>query len=341
MNNEELDRTIEAALRSRADQVGGDELRPLRLVPVRRPQGGGVRRWGLPLLAAAVVAAIAVGTTLAVRHGDSGSARPATGGPGTSGPVTTATGSTSAAPTGTPSTTATSTGAGRPVVPNRTGPVPPGAVTTGVTAVATPATLPSPYQPLWPFVDGTAALAWQRSTAGVGGAPPWQLDAGQTALRFTRSYLGFSDIDRVVASRYDDADEAHISVGYLLPTGAAHTAATLHLLRFGTGSSAPWEVVGSDDSTLSFTLPAYGSQVASPVVISGRITGVDESIRIWIRSLGGSGSTVLQAIPAGGQDSAWTSKPLPVPTTGVLTVVIATGGHLTDVERFAVQGVHT
>ncbi|MCW2522540.1 MAG: hypothetical protein JWO63_875 [Frankiales bacterium] len=307
MNADELDRAITAALQAQADQVGERDLRPAAFTPpepTRDSTGRG--RWGRPLLAAAVVAAIAIGTILAVEHGRSGRSQPATR-PSSSPSVSRLTSPSSAI---------------APVSPSA--PV-----------------LPSPYQPLWPFGDGNAARAWQQG-AGATGSQPWHLDAGQTALAFTRSYLGFSDIDQVTGVRYDDSGEAHVSVGYLLPDGASkHTAAVLHLLRYGRGAAAPWEVVGSDDTTLSFRTPVYGSRIRPPVTVSGRITGVDEAIRIWIRSLGAARSPVLQTIAAGGQDASWTSTRLPISASGVLTIVIATGGHLKQVEQFAIQGVHT
>jgi hypothetical protein len=72
---------------------------------------------------------------------------------------------------------------------------------------------------------------------------------------------------------------------------------------------------------------------------------VDENIRIQIRQLNGradTGSTVLDTIPAGGTNRAWSSQPIPLDgRSGVLTVVASTGGHLQQVERFAIQGVHT
>ncbi len=124
----------------------------------------------------------------------------------------------------------------------------------------------------------TAAKDWQAAYRS-GGQQPWHLDAGQTALSFTRGYLGFNEINIVTSTRTDSIG-AHIGVGYRDPNGTARTAAVLHLVRFGTDSDSPWEVVGSDDATFSLEIPAYGSVVHSPVTVGGHITGVDENIRV-------------------------------------------------------------
>jgi hypothetical protein len=188
---------------------------------------------------------------------------------------------------------------------------------------------------LWPFADFRQAEQW-RTTAG--GSQPWHADPDQTALNFTHGYLGFADLDQIT-SHVLDTEGAHIGVGYLDPNGRPHTAAVLHLLRFGSAADAPWEIVGSDDTTFSLENPAYGSTVSSPVMVGGHISGVDESIRISVRRLG-SETAVGQAccLPAGGNNSPWTQL-VALAGRGVLTIVASTGGHLKGVERFAIQGV--
>jgi hypothetical protein len=195
------------------------------------------------------------------------------------------------------------------------------------------------YQPLWPFTDEAAARAWQVSYHS-GGHQPWHLDADQTALAFVR-FLGFGEIDRVT-SRTVKAADARVTVGYRSgETGEGGTAAVLHLIRIGQAPDAPWEVVGTDDTDLSLTTPVYGARVSSPLSVGGKITGVDESIRVEIRQP--STDAVLGrfcCIAAGGRNSAWSARvPFRGATDPVLTVVASTGGHLAAVERFAVTGV--
>ncbi|MFC0862134.1 hypothetical protein ACFHYQ_07475 [Sphaerimonospora cavernae] len=196
------------------------------------------------------------------------------------------------------------------------------------------------YQPLWPFADHAQAQSWTLSYRS-GGHQPWHLDADQTALSFTQGYLGFTGIDRVI-SRTVKGTHARVAVGFRGEEGGrAMTAAVLHLVKFGDEADAPWEVVGTDDTTLSLTTPAYGARVASPVQAGGRITGVDESIRVQAHHpasedvLGESGP-----VQAGGTDQPWSATLAFHATPGqTVTLVASTGGHIAEVERFAVTGV--
>lgn len=223
----------------------------------------------------------------------------------------------------------------------------PGAPPTASGTSAAPTSKPSTpnrfgYQPLWPFATEADAAAWQQSYR-EGGHQPWHLDASTIALMFTQQYLGYASVDRIVLTQFR-GNEAWITVGYDYPDDASDAglvAAVLHLVRFGTGDDAPWEVVGTEDRTLTLSTPRYGSQVSSPITVGGRITGVDESLDIQVRQVGNEQpvGTVGQ-IPAGGTDTPWTATvPITASCPGTLTIAVATGGHVTDVERFAVTGV--
>src|SRR5579875_3245291 len=105
------------------------------------------------------------------------------------------------------------------------------------------------YMPLYPFATADDVHAWQQAYAHSG-TEPWHLDAGVTATSFT-SYLGLSQVDTVVASRTDSSGE-HVSVGFHVPSSSQTvTSAVVHLVRWGTGADAPWEAVGTDDTTFS------------------------------------------------------------------------------------------
>jgi hypothetical protein len=211
----------------------------------------------------------------------------------------------------------------------------------------TPATSPSHttlrpfrYQPLWPFASEKAAAAWQHRYR-VGGQQPWHLDAEQTALSFTTGYLGFTEIDKVV-SRAIRGDDARITVGYQNSDGSNSVAAVLHLVRIGGGLDAPWEVVGTNDTMLTLDKPEYGATVASPLNVSGRITGVDDSIRIDVRQLSSAVPIgTYCCVTAGGDLTPWSAR---VNFRGAtdqvaLTIVASTGGHVQGVERFTISGI--
>ena len=83
--------------------------------------------------------------------------------------------------------------------------------------------------------------------------------------------------------------DAHVTVGFHRPDGHVSAAAVIHLVKYGSGRNVPWEVVGTDDTTLTLDVPAYGGIATSPVRIGGKITGVDESLRAEVHRLGASG----------------------------------------------------
>jgi hypothetical protein len=195
------------------------------------------------------------------------------------------------------------------------------------------------YQPLWPFRTQAEADQW-RDQYQAQGSQPWHLDAEQTALSFTTGYLGFTEVNRVVGSDVRDR-EAWVSVGYETNPGQFSTSADIHLVRFGSGADAPWEVVGTRDTDLTVEQPRYGTGVTSPVTVGGHITGVDENLRVQVRQIS-SEAPIGEAccLPAGDVDSPWqTTVSFAGATDPALTIVVSTGGHFQGVERFAITGV--
>ncbi len=190
--------------------------------------------------------------------------------------------------------------------------------------------------PLYPFGNLQEAASWQRAYR-AGGSQPERLDAAQTALAFAH-FLGYTETDQVVTSR-EDGQGAHVSVGFRNPdSGNLTTAAVVHLIRYGSGSDIPWEVVGTDDTDFSITNPAYGATVTSPMPAGGRISGVDESITVHVQQLHANGLLgQVCCITAGGTDSPWSgTTTFANPTDPLLIVSASTGGHVRNVERFTV-----
>jgi hypothetical protein len=228
----------------------------------------------------------------------------------------------------------------------------PGSATPTAPAPTTPATtptvpgtpaqttgLPAGYLPLFPFASLADVHAWQASYQS-GGHQPWHRSPDLTATAFA-AFLGYSDVTQVAQSAVRGGD-AHVAVGIKLPDGTISTAAIIHLVLFGSGTYAPWEVVGTDDRTFTVDSPAYGGTAASPVTVGGTITGVDESIRVTVHTLSAQepvGAYCCQ--PAGGTRSPWSARITFLATPGqVITIAAATGGHVAAVERFAITGTH-
>ncbi|HEX5119903.1 MAG TPA: hypothetical protein VFW65_32355 [Pseudonocardiaceae bacterium] len=230
--------------------------------------------------------------------------------------------------------------AGQPTSGTSVGPRPTPAPAVTAPGATVPPTASLAGLPLWPFADEAGVVAWQRDFHSEG-HQPWHLNADLTALSFTRSYLGYTNVDQVLAAVVSGRS-ARVTVGFDNPNGDPVTSAVLHLVRFGGGADVPWEVVGTRDTTLTLTSPAYGSTVRSPVTAGGLITGVDESLRVQVHSLSRSTPVgAVDGVPAGGDRAPWqVAVPVTMPSGhGVLTVAVATGGQSTDIERFAITGV--
>jgi Immunoglobulin-like domain of bacterial spore germination len=195
-----------------------------------------------------------------------------------------------------------------------------------------------PQAPLWPFRTQAEADQWL-ATADQGHSP-WHADAAATAQFFTMNYLGFAELDQVTSEDVR-ADEAWIGVGYRRDDGRLATSAVIHLRRFGPSSDAPWEVVGTRDTVITLDTPEYGSTVTFPIRVGGTITGVDENVHVQVRQQS-SPEPIIDTCcaPAGGERARWQ---MTIGFTGVtdpaLTVVAWSGGHVQDVEIFAITAV--
>ncbi len=241
-------------------------------------------------------------------------------------------------PTGTAGPGVTSSSTSSPSSTSSSPPASPtGSSSSSSSSVAQPS-LPSHLLGAWPFTGPSQVRAWQQAYRS-NGSQPWHLSATDTALGFTRGFLGYTEIDRVLSVK-TDGDQAVVAVGWS-GEGGQHVAALLHLARYGSGASGPWEVVGSNDTDLSLSKPGYGSQVTSPVLVGGRVSGVDENLQVIARSAAG-GQPVGSApgVPAGGSATPWsTTLPVSAHPGELVTLAVSTGGHIKQVERFAITVV--
>jgi hypothetical protein len=253
---------------------------------------------------------------------------------GSEAPKTTTT--TSSRPTGTSSTTTTSSEPAGTSSPSTSPTTLPSSVATTTVPLA------SPDLYVYPFSSLEDAEAWRRE-ANPGGHQPWHFDAGFIATSFAKA-LGVPEIAQVIKVR-EDATGAHVALGFHNPNGVPVTAWTVHLVRVGSGSGRPWEVVGDDQSAgFTLTTPTYGAVVSSPVRVGGRITGVDENIRV--RAFAGASNQPIGehcCLPAGGVASPWsTTLAFSATTARVLVITASTGGHVQAIERLVFTAVqHT
>jgi hypothetical protein len=340
-----IDERIRAALHAAADGVHEHDLRPAD-PPAEVTNRPRVVRWAAPLLAAAAVIGI-VATTIALSTSPQGQG---TNQPGTSQSATFAPSlpvSTSA--TTSPSTSRSHSKSSSPSHTTQSSKnhhshssahsVPPvGQTNCYLDVPCQGSAQTAAYEPLWPFSSYAQAHQWQ-TVDRPAGHDPGHLDAQQTALSFVQGYLGFTDITKVTSAQIGDND-AQIGVGYDLPSGGAHTAATLHLVKYSITTGypiAPWEVVSGTTTDFAIDSPSNASDVASPLTVSGTITGTDENITVSVRSLDG-GVFTGTPVPAGGDQQPW-SADVSFQASGPVTLVASTGGHVTEHERFVVTGV--
>lgn len=300
---------------------------PIRVRPVAPPPSHR-GRWIAG--AAAVVVALAAGE-FALLHANLGGTHhpvPSALGPGSS-PGASA--QASAAPSG--------AGPGEPTTrPSSASGAPPSSTAAGAASGATPSGgSPAGFRflPLWPFGSATEAAQWQASTTA--GQQPWRRDAGLTARHFAQDYLGYAALDRTTKVTIS-GDQAWADVG-----STAGTAARVHLARIGTGdlTARPWEVVGTDDTTLTLTAPHYGVTVTgNRLTVGGRITGVDESLSVQVRGPDGTLLGSVSGVPAGGENTPWSlTVTVDDRVARLVTVAVATGGGQATVQSFAITGV--
>lgn len=203
-----------------------------------------------------------------------------------------------------------------------------------------PATLGS-YLPLYPFTSAAQVEQWQASFSASGNQA-WHLDAGLTSTEFS-AWLGYTGIDTVMSER-TDASGAHVTVGVRPagPSAASVAAAVIHLVHWGGGRHAPWEVVGTEDTTLTVDAPAYGSTVGSPLTVTGRVTGPARSLGVDVRASSGEPVGSYCCLTAGGAGTPWkVTVPLTASSvsTGEVLAVVARTGAFGRVDGFAVTGV--
>jgi hypothetical protein len=76
----------------------------------------------------------------------------------------------------------------------------------------------------------------------------------------------------------------------------------VQLEQVGRGTNGPWSVTGASAEDVSITTPDAGGSVESPLTVTGRVTGIDESVHVQL--LTGSTQLADGHAPAG-QEQPW------------------------------------
>ena len=156
---------------------------------------------------------------------------------------------------------------------------------------------------LWPFTSAAQVAAWQDGYANDRSAA-WHLNAQQTARAFLTRVLRMPTL-RYVMTQSVTGDTATVEFGFRAQNNSIVPATTVALARYGERSPAAWVVTGATAPLLSIRTPSAGARVRSPVQVTGRITGVDESVQVAVRGTASNAPLGGSFTAGGGQDSPW------------------------------------
>jgi hypothetical protein len=84
----------------------------------------------------------------------------------------------------------------------------------------------------------------------------------------------------------------------------------VHLVKIGSAGLGPWSVTHADSGNLSVSSPADGDLITSPITVTGRVPGVDESVHLRLMT----DVVLAEGFAPAGHDQPWTHL-LSWPTT--------------------------
>ena len=164
-------------------------------------------------------------------------------------------------------------------------PLHPSPTPTPTDPVAPPPPDPGFTPALWPFSSAAQVAAWRRDP----GAMPWAGSNLEVARHFVTDYLKLSGV------RVTQGCVSCDVVG--VETLAGRTVGEISLVREDGGRRA-FSVYGVTATDLTVTSPRAGAAVGSPTQVTGRITGVDENVRLRLLTAAGA-EVAAGAAPAG------------------------------------------
>jgi hypothetical protein len=181
---------------------------------------------------------------------------------------------------------------------------------------------PTSY-PIWPYTSLAQAQAAQRS----GNIQSWHREPAQTALRFM-GYLQAPEVDKVIATERETTSLGagrKVSLGRKMADGSIRTVTVVHLVRLGSGSTAPYAVTVAGGYQLAITQPEIAAPVRSPLLVRGTVLGVDQSVRVEVRIPSVATPISAPAAAMGGTGKPWqTSVSFVAPASGTGTLVART-----------------
>lgn len=175
----------------------------------------------------------------------------------------------------------------------------------GAPAVTKPSPAPTSSSPtasaypIWPYTSITQVTA---STSNA------YLDPGQTALGFMR-YLRAPEVDKMLANETETTSTGagwKVTLGRRMADGQVRAVTVVHLVRLGSGSAAPYAVTRAAGAyTLKISYPGIAASVRSPLVVSGTVDGVHQSVRAQVRVPGLGPDPIGEAAGPGSAASGW------------------------------------
>jgi hypothetical protein len=184
---------------------------------------------------------------------------------------------------------------------------------------------------VWPFTSLAQAQAWQKSGTG---SEAWHLDPRQTALRFLR-YLQAPEVDTAITNEAETTSVGagrKVTLGRKMADGTLRAVTVVHLVRLGTGSTAPYAVTRAAGAyTLKISSPGIAAPVRSPLTVTGTIDGVHQSIRVELRTPAGATPISAPAAGPGSATTGWsTAVSFAARAGGVATLVARTDSDAGD-----------
>lgn len=149
--------------------------------------------------------------------------------------------------------------------------------------------------PVWPFTSDAQAADWVASP----GDRTWASDPVQVTQHLLDVVLRLPGKAVGTAGRRGDIVQVVVKA-------AGRPVSTVSLEQVGRGVDGPFSVTGASAEDVSITTPDVGGSVESPLTVTGRVTGVDESVHVQL--LAGSSELADGHAPAG-QEQPW-SQPL-------------------------------